>query len=624
MTDSEAMTVPAAAPSFPSAPGAREMRWKTYRAAFDPTSVNEAFSRIRRLNDWPVVYVLDRPGQRAYVGETRHAIERMKQHLTNPHREGLTGVQVIVDPTFNKSAALDLEALLIQLLAADNRLHVDNLNAGIVNANYHGRDWYQERFSAIAASLKGSDGKPLLSASVEDLKNSDLYKLSPFKSPTPEQFTAIEGIVERLLAQLRERRVRADFDEIEPHAAPFVVQGSAGTGKTIVAIFLLKLLLDIKNRGADAELMLAEDEPGGLSALMTEYNQGLLEGARIGFVIPQQSLRESVKKVFSRTAGLSKDMVLSPMQAGASEEMYDLLVVDEAHRLGRYAAQSSGPMTKRFMEIHAALFGPDDRQRTQIDWIRARSRFQVFLVDADQAVRTSDVPREGLNDLVRQADAADQYFALGTQMRVVGGSDYLREMKNALAGREVTLTSFSGYDLRIYDDPVAMSQAIRQREKEHGLARMLAGYAWKWNTKNLKGHDRDGVIDIEVGGFRGVWNSADKDWIASANSVNEVGSIHTVQGYDLNYAGVIIGGDLYLDPESREIRVNRDRWHDTSAKRNIKLTNTVFSDDDLLEYVRNAYAVLLTRGMLGTYLYIEDLPLREHFKQIFPSAVVED
>lgn len=617
MTDSERAQVAAPAPAFPDHPG--KQTWETVRAAFDQASVDVEFRRDPRLNDWPVVYLLDRPGKRVYVGETRHAAERMKQHLANPGREGLTGVQVLVDPTFNKSAALDLEALLIQLIAADERLHVDNLNAGIVNADYHGRDWYQQRFEAIVGALTDSAGDKLLSASVEDLKNSDLYKLSPFKSPTAEQFHAIESVVGRLLDRVKERRIRDDVVASAAQESPFVVSGAAGTGKTIVAIFLIKLLMDIATRGADAEMMRAEDEPGGLSTLLTAYNQSLLEGMRIGFVIPQQSLRESVRRVFRRISGLRADMVLSPMQVGSSAQKWDVLIVDEAHRLRRYS--NRGNLNARFQKIHASMFGAEDRRHTEIDWIRARSRFQVFLMDAEQSVRTSDVPREDLDALLEDARTAGQYFALGTQMRVAGGSDYLREIKNALAGRPVTASTFSGYDFRIYDDPVEMSAAIRRRDREYGLARMVAGFAWDWKTKKLRGSDREGVYDIEVDGFRGVWNSQDRDWIASENSVNEVGSIHTVQGYDLNYAGVIIGADIYCDPESGEIRANVGRWRDKGAKQNNKLVGKRFTDAERLEYIRHAYEVLMTRGMQGTYVYIEDPGLRDLFMRCFPTAV---
>ena len=98
-----------------------------------------------------------------------------------------------------------------------------------------------------------------------------------------------------------------------------------------------------------------------------------------------------------------------------------------------------------------------------------------------------------------------------------------------------------------------------------------------------------------------------------------MGSIHTTQGYDLNYAGVIIGPDLRYDPIRRRMRVNRDSYFDTKGKANNKMLGVSYDDDDLLGYIRNIYAVLLTRGIRGTYVYVCDRDLREHLRQFIPA-----
>lgn len=103
------------------------------------------------------------------------------------------------------------------------------------------------------------------------------------------------------------------------------------------------------------------------------------------------------------------------------------------------------------------------------------------------------------------------------------------------------------------------------------------------------------------------------DWIASKTSLEEVGSIHTVQGYDLNYAGVIIGGDLRIDPETGLLVADRKNYFDTKGKANNRTRGQTTTDDDLLRYITNAYRVLLTRGMRGTYLYVMDPLLRGRF-----------
>src|SRR5690606_7907443 len=136
--------------------------------------------------------------------------------------------------------------------------------------------------------------------------------------------------------------------------------------------------------------------------------------------------------------------------------------------------------------------------------------------------------------------------------------------------------------------------ALRLQEDTHGLARLVAGYAWPWRSRK----DPD-AYDIEIDGLQFRWNSTDVDWVNSAKSVEEVGSIHTVQGYDLNYAGVIIGPDLRWDPVRERLYFDRRNYFDTKGMENNKQLGITYSDEDLLRYVANVYAVLLTRGILG-------------------------
>ena len=147
---------------------------------------------------------------------------------------------------------------------------------------------------------------------------------------------------------------------------------------------------------------------------------------------------------------------------------------------------------------------------------------------------------------------------------------------------------------------------------------MLAGYAWAWKTKTDKT-----LYDIEIDGCQLRWNSTQTDWIASPKSVDEVGSIHTVQGYDLNYAGVIIGNDLRYDPETDSLFIDRDSYFDKKGKENNPTLDKVYTDADLLQLISNVYAVLLTRGIRGTYVYVCDPDLRDYLQKFIPASGVE-
>ena len=573
------------------------------RLDFSPHAIAAWAKGDERRRNWPVVYVLDggatRGAASVYVGETVNAASRMRQHLANPTKDGLRSVRVVFDETFNKSVCLDLESHLIRWLAGDGQFSVMNGNEGIIDARYYERELYRESFRDIFEQLRAEG---IFQRSIPEIENSDLFKLSPFKVLTPEQAIAVEDIVEGLLG---------DLETGVPSSS--VIEGHPGTGKTIVAIFLIKLLADIRDFDDGDEI-----EPDSMFAeFFVPENRELLKHLRVGFVVPQQSLRESIKRVFKKTPKVAVDQVLSPFDVGVSDKRWDILIVDETHRLNQRANQSSGVNNKRFITINEKLFGADDSSKTQLDWIRAQSSHQIYLLDAEQTVRPADLPRETLRGLVEQARSAHRQYPLATQMRVRAGADYVEFVRAMLRGEAGTSgrPDLGEYDLQFFHDLAEMRKEILDRNTEHGLARLVAGYAWNWKSR------RDpSAFDIEIDGLQLRWNSQAKDWINSARSIDEVGSIHTVQGYDLNYAGVIIGNDLRYDPDARRLFIDRDSYRDAKGKENNKQRALTYSDDDLLEFIRNIYGVLLTRGIRGTYVYVCDPNLRAYLEGSIASS----
>lgn len=580
------------------------------RLRFARAQVNAWAPLDRRNTNWPVVYVLDGatpfartddPARSVYVGESINAAARMRQHLDSPEKALLTELRVIVDSSFNKSVCLDLESYLIRMLAGDGGFRVMNRNDGITDADYFDRERYRETFRQVFDELKDQG---VFTRSIPEIENSDLFKLSPFKALTDDQAAAVEDIVEGL------------FEDLESgESSTIVIQGDPGTGKTIVAIFLLKLLKDIEV-STDLEDL---DSDSFFSEFFAEGYRELLADLQIGLVIPQQSLRESVKRVFRKTPGLRADMVLTPYEVGVSDRHFDVLIVDEAHRLNQRANQSSGMQNKKFKEITESLFGADDITKTQLDWIRAKSRHQILLLDSAQSVRPADLPIEVLSTLVDSSRISGRHFRLATQMRVQGGADYVSYVRRLLGAESAATplqpTKFPGYDFRLFDSLQDMRSEIERRDAVDGLSRMVAGYAWEWKTKTDKT-----AFDIELEGISLRWNSSETDWIAKPGSLHEVGSIHTVQGYDLNYAGVIIGPDLRFDPIAQSLLVDRKSYKDAKGKEGNKVLGKVYDDNDLRRFITNIYAVLMTRGMRGTYLYVCDRSLREHLRKYIPTA----
>jgi len=195
-------------------------------------------------------------------------------------------------------------------------------------------------------------------------------------------------------------------------------------------------------------------------------------------------------------------------------------------------------------------------------------------------------------------------------MRVEGGSDYIDFVRRLLSDAPVKPAGFGNYEFKFCDSFAELKGLVEDRERKFGLSRMLAGYAWEWKSKSDKS-----AVDIELEGHKLQWNQTITDWVNSPTSSKEMGGIHTIQGYDLNFAGVVIGADLSYDQNLRKITFQRNSYFDVKGKEDNPKLGIKFSDADLLEYVVNIYRVLLTRGIKGTFLYVVDESLREYLKQ---------
>lgn len=506
------------------------------------------FSAIRSYRfgtNWPVVYLLSNKKE-LYVGETINAFLRSKQHYEREERARLTDIHIISDEEYNKSAARDIESLLIQNFAADGRYSIQNGNVGLQNHNYYQREKYLAKFETIWEQLRELD---MASKSLHEIKNSDLFKYSPYKTLTNEQIEVVYNIFHSLV-------------DTKKHS--LLVHGRPGTGKTIVAVYLMKYL--------------------------AEHTK--TKHLKLALVVPMTGLRKTLKKVFKNISGLSSSMVIGP--SDVVKKKYDLLIVDEAHRL-KQRKNITNYQSFDAVNKHLGL----GNEGTELDWIMSSSTHQIFFYDETQSIRPSDIPRERFFDL------SAQEITLKSQMRVQAGEDYLQFIDDLFDEEISKKYSFKNYDLRLFDDVGDMYEAIREKDKDHGLSRMVAGYAWPWKTK--KG---EADHDININGLKMTWNSVAGDWVNSENAINEIGCIHTTQGYDLNYVGVIIGSEISFDPEANKIVIDKDKYFDANGKRAIN------DEEELKRYIINIYKTLLTRGIHGTYIYVVDDELRKFFRNM--------
>jgi DUF2075 family protein len=163
------------------------------------------------------------------------------------------------------------------------------------------------------------------------------------------------------------------------------------------------------------------------------------------------------------------------------------------------------------------------------------------------------------------------------------------------------------FELKLFDNIDDLVNEISEKENKEGLSRLVAGYAWEWVSKKDKNK-----FDIEISNVKLKWNSVAVDWVNSPNSINEVGCIHTTQGYDLNYTGVIIGPEIDYDFENNQFIIYKDRYKDKAGK------NTISAESILKEYIVNIYKTILLRGIKGTFIYAVNDNLKNYLAQFIP------
>lgn len=546
---------------------------------FDKAYIHNIEEDFYTKNSYPIVYILyDLNTSIAYVGESTNALSRMINHLSHPDKRKLKYVYIISSKNFNKSAALDIESNLIKYMVADETFILLNGNAGIADHNYFQKDKYYEVFQNIWDNLKL---QKVVTKNILQIDNSDLFKYSPYKSLTRDQHQAVKQYLKILFNQ---------------ESSIVFVEGSAGTGKTILAVYLIKLLL------TRFDLEDYEDLEGD-SLEELELVQKIQEGKdlSIGLVVPMVSLRKTIKEVFKNVKGLKSSMVL-----GASEVLknhYDILIVDEAHRLKRRV----GITNYRSHDNNNRALGLGN-EGTELDWILRSSKHQLLFYDQAQSIRPSDVESDVFLSLKGLKDT--KQIKLTSQLRAKGGVDYIKfidDLLNNNITEKSTKFNDENYDLKIFTHLPKMISELQLKEDKFGLCRMMAGYGWKWVSKNSD--EPDAIID----GIKLTWNRIPHDWINSTTELTEIGCIHTTQGYDLNYAGVILGNEIRYNKTLQDITVHKDSYYDAKGIVGVK------DIEVLKEYIINIYKTLLYRGIKGVYIYICDDDLREYFQKYIPT-----
>jgi len=414
--------------------------------------------KIKYGTEWPAVYIINNQKE-VYIGETTDASSRTKKHLANIARKDLKNLTIISDERFNKSVILDLECFLIQYMAADKKFKLQNGNNGLRNHNYYQREMYRKEFKDIWKELIE---RGLAKKHLGNIENTNLFKYSPYKALSIDQYFIIDDLLSVL-----------EIDIKNNVSSTFLLHGGAGTGKTILAMYLIKLILDLKDKKQEE---LEEDSEQNI--INTLSNNNTFKDWKIGLVIPTENFRAAIKKVFQDINGLSPAMVLSPNEVAKSKTTYDLLIVDEAHRL-RQRVNLTQYHTFDLNNKKLNL----EKDGTELDWILSKSKYQVLFYDEYQRIKPTDVKKEKFDQLQLKENC--HLYYLETQFRcMLGGKEYVDYIREIFSNNPpMRKKPFKKYDFKLFENVNNMVESIKQKNKEYSLCRNIAGYAWSWKTK---------------------------------------------------------------------------------------------------------------------------------------------
>ena len=358
-----------------------------------------------------------------------------------------------------------------------------------------------------------------------------------------------------------------------------VIEGGPGKGKSVLAV---NLLVELTKRG-----------------LVTQYVSKNSAPRQVYTVKLTGSMRKS---------NIDNLFVGSGKYVDAKSNTFDALIVDEAHRLSMKSGMYQNLGENQIKEIINA------------------SKLAIFLVDNNQRVTMQDVG--STMEIAKYASSykhALTHIKLESQFRCNGSDGYLNWLDNLLQLRETANIHLASedFDFQIFDSPNTLRNAIIAKNGNN-KARLVAGYCWDWVSKN-NSHRDDIVIPEHHFSMKWNLNSYGQRWIIEPDSVNEIGCIHTCQGLELDYVGVIVGNDL-MYKDGRVVTCFREhpgRDKAMQGLRQLYKKDPVSANKKADELIKNTYRVLLSRGMKGCYVYFCDPSMAAYARSLLADKTAK-
>ncbi|MGE7879157.1 DUF2075 domain-containing protein [Peribacillus muralis] len=532
---------------------------------FTPDHVNNLKTLL--LNNYPIVYILYNEKKRpsAYIGQTVQASRRLRNHIEDKKRKLLNRSILIGHEKFNQSATYNIESNLINYFIADNHFQLQNVSQtrSRVMHNYYQKSFYNEDlFQVIWEKLRE---EKIVSDTVENLKNKDIYKISPYKELSPQQLDIKNDIL-----NFCKEHVRKDGNHV------IAIEGDAGTGKSVLLSSLFNTIQD-----------------------MAKDDSSLLFGTDNYLLVNHTEMLKTYKSIANSLPNLKKKNLMKPTpfinQKIKTEETADIVLIDEAHLL----------LTK---EDSYNNF----RYQNQLDEIIKRSKIAIVIFDAKQVLKIKSYWNERLlEEITNQYNA--KTVKLTDQMRMNANSETIKWIDHFVEKEilQLPLEEDSSFELEFFENAETFKTAIESKNNEIGLSRIVSTFDYL--------HKKDGktyIVDEE--GINMPWNSTQESvtWAENLSSIKEVGSIYTVQGFDLNYVGVVLGPSVSYDEKKDQLVIDSSKYKDIGAF--ISRTDMPPEKNQEIkeEIILNSINVLMKRGIHGLYIYASDHKLRQRLLEL--------
>ncbi|MFC6292307.1 endonuclease [Macrococcus epidermidis] len=525
------------------------------------------------LDGYPIVYILNNnsANPEAYIGQTVQVKSRMKNHLKNKDRKKLDKMILIGHDKFNQSATYDIETNLINHFIADEKYKLQNKSqtAQQITHNYYDKSYYHSViFDDIWDKLR-QDG--IVKHTIEDIRNRDVFKLSPFKELSEAQMDLKTKIIEFCNNHIN-----------DDTKAVFLIKGDVGTGKSVVLSSTFNTLQDLaKNKDfLYLENTLENNLYKTKNYLLVNHNEMLKTYETISESLPN----------------LKKSNFLKPTpfinKSKSGKISADITLVDEAHLL-----------LTRSDNFNAF------KENNQLEEIIKYSKVTIIVYDERQYLKIKSSWTENLLNRLLKGTNSEQ-FRLDSQFRMQANQDVINWL-DAFVNKDIKRIPYSNsdeFEFKIYGNAGEMHNAIIEKNKEYKLSRVVSTFDYI--------HKKDGNdYFVNEPDFSLAWNRTDykSTWAEEPQTIKEVGSIYTIQGFDLNYVGVILGPSIGYDKENHRLKIDVSKYRDTEAFR--QSSEEIRTKEELLkmkeQIILNSMNVLLKRGVKGLYIYASNEELRK-------------